>query len=403
MTLNNKVVPVGIDHMAIYTPGQYLDAIDLAEARGIDPKKFVEGIGISQIAVPPLDEDVVVLAANAGAAALKESGISSQDIGLLVVGTESAVDKSKPTATHVHELLGIGSNCRVFDIVHACAGASYGILSALDWLRADSARKYALVIASDIARYGRNTLGEPTQGAGAAAMLLCRNPRLLELTELSTFSRNAYDFWKPLSEDYPVVDGMYSAQCYLEAALACFADQQLSANAAYLYHTPYPKLVQQTHSRVARLIEGEIDHKSHYETHVSLSHQSVSRIGNTYAASLWLAFYGMIDVAANRADQRPLKDVFDGCYLFSYGSGFGAALMRGEFPSDVDDAVRSVSFAAGLDQRRRISVGEYEELMDAFESGEIPEELPVTARGNFRLCGIKDQKRIYGPVETVGE
>ena len=251
--------PVGIDHLAVYTPAQYLDAAELAAVRNVDPKKYIVGIGISQIAVPPQDEDVVVLAANAGQAVLSEAGVAPADIGLLIVGTESAVDHSKPTATHVHELLGISPRCRVYDVIHACAGGTYGVLSALDWLAADESRRYALVIASDIARYGRKTLGEPTQGAAAVAILLSRKPRLLALTELATYSRSAYDFWKPPSSRYPVVDGMLSVQCYTEAALACFDGQKLSPDAAFVYHTPYPKLVQQTHTRV-------VQHSRHHET-----------------------------------------------------------------------------------------------------------------------------------------
>ena len=38
-----------------------------------------------------------------------------------------------------------------------------------------------LVIASDIARYGVGSSGESTQGAGAVAMLVSKNPRILEL------------------------------------------------------------------------------------------------------------------------------------------------------------------------------------------------------------------------------
>jgi hydroxymethylglutaryl-CoA synthase len=390
------VARVGIDHIAVYTPAQYLDATELAIARGVDPKKYVEGIGISQIAVPPPDEDVVVLAANAGLKALREADVSPEDIGFLVIGTESAEDRSKPTATHVHELLGISRNCRVYDIIHACVGGTYGVLSALDWLSADSSRRYALVIASDIARYGRRTLGEPTQGAGAVALLLCRRPRLLELQELATFSRNVYDFWKPLAKAYPVVDGMFSAQCYTEAALACFNGRELSPRAAYLYHTPYPKLVQQTHSRIARLFGSNVEWKSHYDTHVAPSHTGVARIGNTYTASLWFALYGLIEATAKGGEGRDVRESFDGCYLFSYGSGCGAAVLRGTFGDACAERTRLVSLTPELNQRRKLSLEEYEALMVGYEAGVSEGDLAIGATGAFRLIRVEHDKRIYG-------
>lgn len=379
--------------MAIYTPGQFLDAADLAAARGVDPKKYTVGIGIAQIAIPPRDEDVVVLAANAGRAVLQEAAISPSDIQLLVIGTESAIDNSKPTATHVHELLGIGSRCRVYDIIHACVGGTYGILSALDWLAADESRRYALVIASDIARYGRNTLGEPTQGAAAAAMLLSRGPRLMRLRELANYSRSVYDFWKPPYERYPVVDGMLSVQSYSEAALACFEGQTLSRDAAFVYHTPYPKLVQQTHTRVARLLGEGVDAKAHFEHAVAPSTDVASRVGNTYTASLWLGLYGLLE-AIHRSG-REAASVYDGCYLFSYGSGSGAALLRGTFGPETTRQIARFGLDDALARRRRISMQEYDELMDFHESPDSPAELPAQATGAFRWAGVRDHKRIY--------
>lgn len=383
----------GIDHMAVYTPAQYLDAAELAAARNVDPQKYISGIGIAQIAVPPADEDVVVLAANAGQMVLQQARVEPADIGLLIVGTESAVDNSKPTATHVHELLGVGPRCRVYDTIHACAGGTYGVLSALDWLAADEARRYALVIASDIARYERKSLGEPTQGAAAAAMLLSRAPRLMELRELATYSRNVYDFWKPANTRYPVVDGMLSVQSYTDAATACFQGQALSKDAAFLYHTPYPKLVQQTHSRIARLLGADVNASAHFQRAVAPGTQTVSRIGNTYAASLWLALYGLLETTFRSG--QDVSTAFDGCYLFSYGSGCGAALMEGKFGPATMNQVAQFDLEGALSRRQRISFDAYDTLMDRHESDVSPADLPHAAAGTFRLAGVRSNKRIY--------
>ncbi|MCP6646235.1 hydroxymethylglutaryl-CoA synthase, partial [Klebsiella pneumoniae] len=75
-----------------------------------------------------------------------------------------------------------------------------------------------LVIASDTARYGLNSGGEPTQGAGAVAMVISHNPRIAELHDDSVaFTEDVYDFWRPSGEIYPLVDGKLSKDAYIHS------------------------------------------------------------------------------------------------------------------------------------------------------------------------------------------
>ena len=41
----------GIDDIAIYIPKLYVDAEDFAVFRGVDPKKLLKGLGVSQMAI----------------------------------------------------------------------------------------------------------------------------------------------------------------------------------------------------------------------------------------------------------------------------------------------------------------------------------------------------------------
>lgn len=385
-------VQVGLDHIAVYAPDQYLDLTDLAVARDVDPDKYLVGIGIKEAAVAAPSQDVAVLAANAGHAVLTEAGVLPEEVGFLVVGTESAVDKSKPTATHVHELLGISPQCRVYDIMHACVGATYGLLSALDWLHRTDAR-YALVIASDIARYGKGSLGEPTQGAGAVAMLLCREPRLMVLEEINTYSRQVWDFWKPLNETYPIVDGMYSTQCYIEAVTACYSGiERIEREAAFLYHMPYPKLVQQAHGRIARLIDKEVKWKEHFAEWVEASCHYPSRIGNIYTGSLWLSLVSQLESRWWSDGRTADPDLF---YLFSYGSGSGAALLRGQRQPTWTEVMTSARVETALATRRRLSMEDYESSIVDYDGGVTEGSLPDPAHGRFRLDRVEDDKRVY--------
>src|SRR3954469_16278202 len=173
---------IGIDALGVAIPRRYVDMVELARARGVEPGKYVEGLGAREMAVAEPGEDTVALAALAGSRALAASEIDRNSLGLLIVGTETGVDHSKPVASFVHGLLDLPRTMRVYDTQHACYGGTAGLMAAVDWIASGAAAgRSALVICSDIARYGVNTAGEPTQGAGAVAMVVSANPALLEL------------------------------------------------------------------------------------------------------------------------------------------------------------------------------------------------------------------------------
>ncbi|MBZ5797171.1 hydroxymethylglutaryl-CoA synthase, partial [Burkholderia contaminans] len=97
---------------------------------------------------------------------------------MVIVATESGIDQSKAAAVFVHGLLGIQPFARSFEIKEAC----YGATAALHYAKLhveNSPESKVLVIASDIAKYGIETPGEPTQGAGSVAMLITQNPRMM--------------------------------------------------------------------------------------------------------------------------------------------------------------------------------------------------------------------------------
>src|SRR5205814_8825904 len=104
---------------------------------------------------------------------------------MLLVATETGVDHSKPVSIFVHDLLGIGRRCRVYELKHACYAGTAALMAAADWVRAGGGRaRRAPVIAADIARYAIGSPGEPTQGAGRVVTLVGREPRRPVLPEL---------------------------------------------------------------------------------------------------------------------------------------------------------------------------------------------------------------------------
>ncbi|WP_148686605.1 hydroxymethylglutaryl-CoA synthase family protein [Candidatus Nitrosocosmicus hydrocola] len=217
-------MPVGIDDMAIYVPKLYVDYKDFAEARGIDPQKLEYGIGIKKMALADANQDPASMAANACMRLMKNNDLHPQDIGRIYVATESGLDESKAMNSFVIGMLeqvygdstlehAGGIECKF-----ACVSGSYALYDNTNWIRAgESNDKAAIVIVSDIAKYDIGSAGEYTQGAGAIALLIKENPRLLAFDErvTSTIIKNEYDFYRPFGKETPLVNGLYSNLLYL--------------------------------------------------------------------------------------------------------------------------------------------------------------------------------------------
>ncbi len=215
---------VGIDDLAIYVPKLYIDYKDFAEARGIDPQKLEYGIGIRKMAIADTNQDPACMAANACLKLMQKAHIHPQDVGRLYVATESALDESKALNSFVigmlEQVYGEGSfeHAGGIECKFACVSGSYALHDNANWIRAEENNgKAAIVIVSDIAKYDLGSAGEYTQGAGAVALLIKEDPRLLAFDPkvASTVIKNEYDFYRPFGKETPLVNGGYSNLLYL--------------------------------------------------------------------------------------------------------------------------------------------------------------------------------------------
>jgi hydroxymethylglutaryl-CoA synthase len=198
---------VGIDDFSVYIPQLYLPLEQLAEKRNIPYAKLNKGLGLEQMAVTDTREDVATMAANAVLDLMHNNDLDPNTIGRLYLGTESALDGAKPTATYVLDMLqdhfadAYGPNCLlhcdVVDLTFACIGGVDALQNCLEWAAAKDDR-VGIVVASDSAKYEMDTPGECTQGAGAVAMLVKQSPRLLAIDpDFGVATRPAHDFFKP--------------------------------------------------------------------------------------------------------------------------------------------------------------------------------------------------------------
>jgi hydroxymethylglutaryl-CoA synthase len=234
-----RQLPIGIDDLSFYTPSIYLDIRDLAEARGISYEKLANGLGLLKMAFPDIHEDAATMAAEAIANLMQKNALRPEQIGRIYMGTESALDDSKPTATYAVEMVqqrlgGSFRHCDVVDMTFACIGATDALQNCLDWVAGDQER-IAIVVASDVAKYETESTGEYTQGAGAIAALVKWDPRLLVLPRVFGVAMDSvHDFYKPRREQYsetPVFDGPFSNQCYqdrMSEALTHFKTQAIA-------------------------------------------------------------------------------------------------------------------------------------------------------------------------------
>ena len=198
---------LGIDALHFSLPRLTLPMEALAQARGIEADKLRFGLGLSSMAVCDTDEDVVTLAAEAAWNLIQREKIDPHTLGRIYLGTESAVDAAKPSSTYVLGLLEkrweatLGprslKHCDALDMTFACVGGVDALHNSLDWVRAGSGRK-ALVIAAYVAKYAPESPGEYTQGAGAVALLITENPRILALdSDFGVAIESVGDFFKP--------------------------------------------------------------------------------------------------------------------------------------------------------------------------------------------------------------
>ncbi len=403
---------VGIERLSAYLPLYSLALDDLAEARGVEPQKYRIGLGLESMAITPACEDTVTLAANAAAPLFASGEVDPHEIGLLLVATESAVDHAKPVSIFVHELLRAQPACRTYELKHACYSGTAALMTAVQWVASGAARgRKALVIAADIARYDVGSAGEPTQGAGAVAMLVSDRPRLLsvDFRGSGAFAEGVFDFWRPLDRSAALVDGKYSVDCYLRALDGAYRDFEAHRRSAheasplplvdrfgaFLYHVPFPKMASKAHRRLLEAdfaLRGEDEAPSDDFVEGSLASavspylQACRAVGNSYTASLYFCLAHLLDRDGGRLSHEPIS-------LFSYGSGCCAEFFSGVVGPDAarDDSGLSALLAA----RRQISVAEYE----ALRSGQAapPDAPPDGFRGHFFFAGTERDRRRYLP------
>jgi hydroxymethylglutaryl-CoA synthase len=266
---------VGISGFGVYVPPYRVNLETWCDWTGNPWDKTQAVVGRSFRMRGPA-QSVYTIAASAVLRLIENYSIDPQKIGFLGLGTESSTDNSAGAiivkgmlddALRARGLPPISRNCEVPEVKHACLGGIYALKHGLRYLALEDEDKYAIVVSADIAEYARGSSGEPTQGAGAVAMLLERNPKMLSIDINRIGTASAYriaDFRKPVMrnlirgtlnchfQDLPVFNGKYSTTCYIDETLHALNDMvgRMGTTAADYYrdlaatfmHRPYHRM-----------------------------------------------------------------------------------------------------------------------------------------------------------------
>lgn len=383
---------IGIDKIGFYTPKTYIDMVKLAEARGVDPDKYTIGIGQDKMAVSPVTQDAVTLAANAALRILDEEDLNKID--LVIFGTESGIDHSKSGAVYVHDLLGIQSNVRSFEVKQACYGATAGIQLAKGHIALNPDSR-VLVLGSDISRYGLNTSGEVTQGAGAVAMVISAEPRILSLGNQSAYLTNdIMDFWRPIYSDTAYVDGKFSNEQYISFFLNTWdkfksqTDLTIADFEAMCFHLPYTKMGMKAMREI--FDEGTPEDVERLKAHYQKSTLYNRTVGNIYTGSLYLSLLSLLE------NDDTMK-AGDRIGLFSYGSGAVGEFFTGTLQPGYKEALAEAKHKELFDSREEVSIEMYEKIFNEVLPADGSDiQLDVdTDSATICVAGVEEHKRVY--------
>ncbi|GLB52392.1 hydroxymethylglutaryl-CoA synthase [Neptunitalea chrysea] len=412
---------IGIDAISFDIPKLQLPIKDLAIARNIEPVKLEKGLGLLRMAMPDVHQDAITFAANAITKLVQQENLLPTDINRIYVGTESGMDASKPIASYLLAILEnfFGENtmthCDAVDLTFACIGGVDALQNCIDFVRLHPNQK-AIVVCTDIAKYDLNSTGEYTQGAGAMAMLVAKDPKIISFnSKIATSAKGVFDFFKPhrivkkealgitnnkawqgvleteieIFKEQPVFDGQYSNDCYVERTVEAYNRfKELTEIKATLYenwkaiimHLPYsfqarrmfPEIYISDHPELSKEISKSDEdyfakvkafsksdtYKAFIAERFAPAEKASSLIGNMYTGSIFMGLLSTLCYyAKTETDLTNTKLGF-----LAYGSGAKSKVFEGTVETGWKEAVAKTELFEVLEATTPINIDLYHGL-----------------------------------------
>ena len=412
----------GIDAIAFDVAPLHLPIASLAAERNIEAEKLEKGLGLLKMTLPDVYQDPVVFGANALTKLIEQNEINLAEVARIYVGTESSIDSSKPIASFLIQLMeqkfgeDCLSHCDVVDFTFACIGGVDALQNCLDFVRLNPSQK-AIVVTTDLAKYDLESTGEYTQGAGATALLLSSNPRIIAFdNNWATSSKGVFDFFKPyrsltkkeitghdqnepwlgqleaeieIHKDQPIFDGQYSNQCYMDRTRAAYfafkskagiSDSAFNRWSQIIMHLPYAfqgrRMLSEIYTldAVEPLLNGtesaaeyqnklkEVSKSDSYKQFVTEklqdAEQASSIIGNLYTGSIFMGLLSALTQAQLRGDNLSNKKFG----FMAYGSGSKSKVFEGVIQTGWQAQTEKSQLFTVLANSQEIEFDTYEKL-----------------------------------------
>lgn len=221
-----------------YLPSQIRTNADLEKMVETSDEWIVTRTGIRERRIAAADETVATMGFSAAQRALEMAGIEANDVGLIIVATTSSSHAFPSSACMIQQMLEI-KDCAAFDLAAACAGFTYA-LSVADQYIKNGAVKHALVIGADVLARAldpedRGTIILFGDGAGAVVLGQSEEQGIIS-THLHADGRYAQLLTLPYQDrahqDQPAYVTMAGNEVFKVAVteLAHIVDETLQAN-----------------------------------------------------------------------------------------------------------------------------------------------------------------------------
>jgi len=156
-----------------YQPARVVTNDELSQSVDTNDEWIRSRVGIASRRIAGPDESVADMSVQAGGKALAGSGLSPDDIDLVIVATCTPEVQIPNTAATVAKRLGITAP-GAYDLNAACAGFCYALANASDAVRAGTARNVLVIGAEKLSQWvdwtDRATCIIFADGAGAAVV-----------------------------------------------------------------------------------------------------------------------------------------------------------------------------------------------------------------------------------------
>ena len=412
---------VGIEAINAFGGTVFLDVEKLAAHRKLDMSRISNLLMREKTVALPF-EDPITFAVNAAKPIVDGLSADEKDrIEMVVTCTESSFDFGKSMSTYCHDLLGLNRNCRLFELKNACYSGVAGIQMAVNMILSQvSPGAKALVIATDISRFmmeeGGDALtedwsfAEPSNGAGAVAMLISDQPKIMQIDVGANgyYGYEVMDTCRP-SPDADAGDSDLSLLSYLDCCENAFleyskrvADVSFDKTFDYLaYHTPFGGMVKGAHRNMMRkLVKAKPDViEKDFSDRVLPGLDYCQRVGNIMGGTAALALVSTIENGNFDKAKR--------IGVFSYGSGCCSEFFSVVVTKEGQQRLKQLDIKGRLDARYELSMEEYDSLLvgsnaikfgtrnNVIDGNFIPEARNVLGQPTLFLKQIKEFHREY--------